>query len=326
MSTNETKFADALKAIDRDLLNNAFDLCNQEDPSEAYDRTALNRWLGGAIPSRRSFVERLSRQLGRNEILETWAAARVDSSSADVKNVVTRFRALSPENKPEAFRQIREDHISSAGNIRTRFSMRIDLHDGEREEAYDAQVSVNWDGFLPAKATTAIVTDYDRLGEAFDQRDCIFRDIVHLDDKLVNQELGGQANRSEHTLSYRPIGPGSKTITHEAALLDHGHCEFPNDEVERATVHLRVRYPFPRGTPLYPIMFQGYRIGGIARITLAIHSKRARNPRGYAFLGPGRQWEASTLGNELVIDAGTEESYLGDETGIVLHWTETDLR
>lgn len=324
MANREGRFAVALHSIERRALNEAFDYCNGQPDLDGYDRTALNRWLAGAVPARRDFVRRLAQRLDRDEVFQAWLDSIDDSTSADVKTVVTRFKGLTPEDKVEAFRQLREDLVSTSHRIRSNFTMRVELHDGNQEGAYHLVMAMNWDGYLPGNAKTVIVTDYDRLADAFHQQDCVFRDVVELDEELLEQALVADY-RSEQTLSYTAIGTNSKPVTHEAMAFDRGMYEFPNDEVELARVLLRVTYPFPHGVAIYPIVFQGYQIAGPARITLAIHSKRARNPRGYAFLGSGRSWGASKLlRNELVIDAGTQGAILGDETGIVLHWSEID--
>lgn len=322
MADHNGRFAVALRSLDRRALNNAFGACNRRSDLESYDRTALNRWLDGAVPARRDFVARLAQELDRDEIYQAWVDSQIDSSIAEVKSAVTRFKGLSVADKAVAFEQIRDDFLTSSLNVRSNFTMRVDLHDGDHDGVYRLVMGMNWDGFLPANATTVIVTDYDRLADAFSQENCVFRDVVELDDHLLERSLA-RSSSSEQTLTYSRLDESDRPITHQATATEPGVYEFANDEVERARVKLRVTYPFPHGVGIYPIVFQGYRIAGPVRITLAIHSKWALNPRGYAFLGSGRSWDASKLlSNELVIDAGSQGAILGDDTGIVLHWSE----
>ncbi|MCP3990539.1 MAG: hypothetical protein GY724_15785 [Actinomycetia bacterium] len=325
MAKRERRFAVALRGIDRRALNNAFDFCNHQNDLESYDRTALGRWLEGSIPSRRDFVRRMADHLDEPTIFQAWVEEQEDSSSTDVKAVVTRYRGLTPHDKREAFQQIRDDLIMSPTRIRSDFSMRVELHDSDDPEVYRLALAINWVGHLPPKAKTAIVTDYDDLAAAFDQEDCVFRDVVELDEQLFKRALFHE-DASRHNLSYTPVDGDSRSVTVVAEAADQGVYEFPNDEVERARIRLRVAYPFPRGIGVYPIVFKGYQVAGPAVITLAIHSRQAQTPRGYAFLGSGRSWEASKPDDrELEIVAGTHGAILGADTGIMLHWSESTI-
>jgi hypothetical protein len=321
METSDRRFATALERVERRALNDAFEFCNTQPDLEPYDRTALGRWLHGSIPSRREFVERMANRLEEPEIFEAWLHEHGGSSN-DVKAVVTRYQGLTPEEKVEAFQRIRDDFVSTSPRVRSDFSMRVELHDSDDPAVYRLSVAVNWVGYLPPKAKTLIVTDYDDLAAAFSQDDCVFRDVVDLDEQLFDRTfLSDDASR--HTLSYTPTDGDGRSVTVVASNVDRGVHEFPNDEMERARIRLRVAYPFPRGNAVYPIVFKGYQVAGPAIITLAIHSRWAHTPRGYAFLGFGRSWEATKPDDrELEIVAGTRGAILGADTGIMLHWSE----
>ena len=322
MAKSDRRFAAALKNIDRRALNDAFEFCNGQPDLESYDRTALGRWLDGSLPSRLDFVQCLAEHLDDPTIFAAWLEAHDGLSSADVKAVVTRYLGLTPEDKIEAFQLIREDLVSTSPRIRSQFSMRIEVHDSDEDNVYRLALAINWIGHLPAKAKTAIVTDYDELAEAFNQDDCVFRDVVQLDEQLFDRALFHE-DTSTHTLSYSPAGGDGRLVTVEATAIDRGVYEFPNEELKRARIRLRASYPFPRGRAVFPIVFKDYQVAGPAVITLALYSERARTPRGYAFLGAGRAWETSQPADcELEIVAGTKGAILGVDTGIVLHWSE----
>lgn len=325
MANREARFAEALRRIDRRRLNAAFEHCNRLGDVDAYDRTALHRWLAGSVPGREEFVVRLAEQLGDDQLVEAWKASRTASTATDVKAVVTRFAGLSPDDKLVAFRRIREELVATPSlRLRRNFRMRVELHDDLSEGPYQIRVAMDWDGHLPADASTVIVTDYERLGHAFSQENCLFRDVVELDESFLRRAevMGSDAVQS---LSYAPIGGDGRTSTVSATQSPDGVYQFENPEHGEARVRLRVAYPFPRGTAFYPIVFQGYQIVGPARITIVLYAEGADNPRGYAFLGPGRSWQSSQLmPRELELEVGTEGAVLGDETGIVLYWSETN--
>lgn len=325
MANRDGRFAAALRRIDRRRLNDAFEHCNRASELDAYDRTALHRWLAGSVPGRQEFVVRLAEQLGDDELIDAWKASRLATTATDVKAVVTRFAGLSPDDKLVAFRQIRDDLVATPTlRLRRNFRMRVELHDGVGDGPYQIRVAMDWDGYLPSNASTVIVTDYDRLGAAFSQENCLFRDVVELDQSFLSRAKVVSTDAVQ-SLSYAPIGGDGRTITLTANETAAGVYEFGNDECAEARVRLRVAYPIRRGTAFYPIVFQGYQIVGPARITIVLYAAGADNPRGYAFLGPGRSWQSSQLmPRELELEVGTEGAILGDETGIVLYWTETN--
>lgn len=329
-ATREGRFAEALRRIDRRRLNAAFEHCNHLSDVDGYDRTALHRWLAGSVPGREDFVVRLAQELQDDALVDAWRASRATTTATDVKAVVTRFSGLSADDKLAAFNEIREELAASATlPVRRNFRMRVELHDGSPGDSsganvhrpYRMQVAIDWDGYLPANASTVIVTDYDRLGHAFDQENCLFRDVVELDESFLSRTRS--LDGAVQSLSYGPLDSTGRTTTIAATEADGGVYQFDNPEIAEARVRLRVEYPFPHGTAFYPIVFQGYQIDGPARITIVLYAANAENPRGYAFLGQGRSWQASQLmPRELELEVGSEGSILGDETGIVLYWSE----
>ncbi len=323
MASGSGGFAEALQRIERRELNEAFEACNRQIGLDRYDRTALHRWLAGSVPGREDFVTCLAAELGRPEVLTAWRETRAAATTADVKAVVTRFRGLSAADKLEAFQAIRDDVLTvPASRIRRKFQMRVELHDGPGDDLYELRMNMDWEGYLPGQATTVIVTDYEELGEAFTQEACVFRDVVELDEHYLERTQLALAT-TRQTLSYSSLDGFEPPVTLEAVRTEGGVYAFGNEARDDARVRVRVSYPFPRGTHFYPIVFRGYQIAGPARITLAVYTSTAYNPRGYAFLGSGRSWQASQLmGRELELDVGTEGSILGEETGIVLYWSE----
>ncbi len=329
-ATREGRFAEALRRIDRRRLNAAFEHCNHLHDVDGYDRTALHRWLAGSVPGREDFVVRLAEELKDDTLVDAWRASRATTTATDVKAVVTRFAGLGADDKLSAFHEIREELAASASvPVRRNFRMRVELHDGPPAAGadnralgpYRMRVAIDWDGYLPANANTVIVTDYDRLGHAFDQDNCLFRDVVELDESFLSRTRS--LDGAVQSLSYGPLDGNGRTTTIAATEADGGVYQFDNPECADARVRLRVEYPFPHGTAFYPIVFQGYQIDGPARITIVLYSATAENPRGYAFLGQGRSWQASQLmPRELELEVGSEGSTLGDETGIVLYWSE----
>jgi hypothetical protein len=319
MQTDDNNpFSRALLEIDPRLLRDAFDHCNRRSDLIPYDRTTLGRWLAGSVPTRGEFVASLADRLGDLAVYEAWLEAR-DAPGTAVKTLVTRFRGLSSEEKQQAFHRIRDDLARDvAGPVRSRYTMRVELHDGSGG-LFQLRMASNWTGYLPANATIIIATSDEQLHAAYDQRECLFRDVVEIDWSAVEM---GLSEWDDQVLSFSSTDGDSGSSRCQGQHLGDGVFRFDNPEIQQARIMLRVSYPYPTGVQIYPIVFRNYQISGPAEITLALRTPRAHNPRGYAFLGTGRRWQSSTWADEVVIEAGSSRTLLGADTGIMLHWAE----
>lgn len=316
------RFAAALlRHVEGNRLRAAFDRCNRRPHLESYDRTSLTRWLRGAVPGREAFVAALAEELGDPEIHAVWASLQADRSQEDVRGLVSRFRSLPPEHKANAFRQLSQAMTSSA-LVRSNFTMRIDLHDSADPELYRLRVEVGWTGHLPQAATIVFVTEEEGLADAYASESCIFRDVIQLDKRRLDDVLA-DSTLYQQGLSFTPLGAQARTPAPLVGqAMGDGRYQFSNDEIGRARIRVRATYPFPRAAPIYPIVFNRYQIAGTFTISLVMHSATASGLGCYSYLGREPRWEVSKFVEELTVESGNDETLLDPGTGVVFYWSE----
>lgn len=319
------RFAEALRAVDPALLRAAFEASGSADSQGGYDRTTLNRWLDGAIPSRGDFVHILADELSEPDLYRAWQEARGERSSSSAKSVISRFEGLSTAERDEAFHEIRKHYVSAEKPEWRNFTYRITVNDppeGETDHLL-LRVDFSWEGRLPAQASIVFVNDPQTLGNAYNQANCIFRELIDFDTERMTQLFEGLAE--DQVLAYNPLGETNpRPVTHRAGVDSFGVAQFDNDEVERAHIRLSLSYPLPKGTPMFIVRLGQYSVPGPAEATLVLNSRLASRPRAFTFLAPGRQreWASNPLrSNELFVTLGTAETVLGEGDGVVLSWT-----
>ncbi len=324
MEQTRNAFAAALAAHNPGELRRAFDACNDETDLARFHRTTLQRWLEGSVPTRAAFIRRLSERLDDPNIYVCWEQVRSKPRTSDYQAVVRTFDQLVDDERDLAFQQIRRAYITNSRQVRSRFSMRITLDEDRTDtNLLRMRASLNWEGRIPENATMVFGTEYSELGDAFDKPECVFREFIDLESDQLDHllESGGA-----QIMAYTPLSG-----THQAMrrcvgdYAGKGLFRFENPEVDHAQVRISVSYPFPRGGQLYPILFDGYQIEGLAEFSLEIRTPSITEPRGIAFLPAGerRAWAIEALrDDELVMYAGRPGVVLGEGDGVVLSWTE----
>jgi hypothetical protein len=320
MANGRQPFAQALSRHLPSVARAAFDRCNQKPGLAPYDRTAFDRWLRGAVPSRRDFVLALADELGDNGIYDAWLEARGDNTDVSVKRVVTSFVRLPPDAQQEAARQI-GDHLATKGSpIREQFTMRVELDDWpSRYDLYRLRVGLSWIGALPAQAKVLLLTELDALAGAYEQPDCLFRDVLALDDATLIAAMAELPQSLRYTAQ---SGAMSRQTSCPATTRAPGVIHFDTPEVAKARIHLDVTYPYPSSEHLFPILFRGYQVRGTVEVRFALRTRRAHRPRSYPFLGQQQDWAESPVLDELHIEVGRHDLILAANTGLVLTWSD----
>ncbi len=325
MSQARNPFAEALSAHDLPTLRDAFDRANSK-AEQALHRTTLTRWLEGSVPTSEAFVRRLADELDDAGVHEAWQAAQSARSPSGYRTVVTRFEGLSPEEREQAYVEIRRSYLESRfPRLKDRLSYRIEVNDPPEPDAGHLLIRLTqeYDSDLPAQARVELVTTHRALGDAYEDPRCIFRDIVAFEpDELDRLLEAGPVPVLAYNLLDRA---GQRMITHEGRWLGGGVAEFDNDEVANVRVRLSIDYPFPRGVQVWPIRFGEFRVAGGAEFTLALNARATSSPSAFAYPPAGRQreWAADQVRpDELVVSLGAGGTILADGDGLVLSWVE----
>ena len=325
MAEPSTPFAIALSRHDQRKLRAAFEACNEAGETQ-YNRTTLIRWQDRSVPRNGEFVQCLAERLEDPALFEAWQLARRGSGDGggNVEGAINRFRSLSEDDRATAFPEIRRLFLERYGSERSRLSIRVDLYDSDNGDAdfFDLRLVVKWTGRLPEYANVAFVVEQGKLGDAFEDPSCVFRDALDMDNDALVQTLEG----AEQTLSYKPLDEDNPTFTTMQGSNDGaGVFRFENDRIDNAEVRLDLNYPYPKRQRSFPIRFGKYKVAGVVDITFAAHSTEIANPRcSGVFLPSGheRAWASATLPREeFVVYLGKDDLLLSEGDGALLSWT-----
>lgn len=320
-------FAAALTKHDPVRLRQAFDACRKAGAGN-YDRTTLNRWLDGSIPTQGEFIRRMGEELEDPALFAAWERIKHSRprTAASPEAVIRQFAALSYDDRQEAYPEIRKLFLERFTEQRSRASHRIELRDGPNPESdfHELRLVWEWDGRLPANARAIYAIDNLGLGDAYDDPKCVFREVLPIETETFATLL---ETWPEQILNYNPLGTANQQMYRHVGVPNGcGVFQFDNEEVDHARVRWSLTYPYPKGHTVYFIRFGNYRYGGGAEISLALTTAKAHSPRVFTYLPAGRQREyAGEFGrsNELQVTLGAGGTILSDGDGAVLFWSES---
>lgn len=322
-------FVAALSRYDMARLKAAFEAAKRVT-GERYDRTTLNRWMGGSIPTKEGFVRQFADELGDESIFTSWRTIRDSQSPSQGRSVVTRYERLSDEDKDWVFHEIRARYLGTFPSVRSRMTYRVEVNDSADSADSDhllIRLEMTWSGAIPANAEAVLVTEHDALGDAYVAPDCIFREILDLDPSRLGQLL---AAGPDPVLAINPLDTSIPRGSHHTARqVEPGLFRFDNAEAADAQVRLSISYPYPRGLGVFFIRLGRYQVPDAVEATLRLNSRSASNPRAFPYMPPGRQREfsRSLFGpDELFFTFGTGNTVYGEGDGLVLYWTETQAQ
>jgi hypothetical protein len=327
MAPSGNRFATALRHHDRARLRQAFDACREAGVG-SYDRTTLNRWIDGSMPTSGDFIRCMADQLEDPGLYEAWQDSRQAGprAAASPQAVVKRFESLSIEERKQAFPEIRKLFLEQFEEIRRRASWRVELRDAADPDAdhFELRILHEYDGRLPADAWIVYTTDSGVLGDAYEEPDCVFREVLSFGSDTFRSLL---ETWPEQVLAYNRIGQANQQLmTHVGVPDGDGVFRFDNEEVEDARVRLSLAYPYPKGVGAFFLRLGQYRFEGGPEVTLALNTESASSPNAFPFLPAGRQREyAADLvrAKELAVTLGGGGTVLSEGDGVVLYWTET---
>jgi hypothetical protein len=318
-----TEFSQALRRHEAGgRLKAAFDACNQDWRLDRYDRTTLTRWLEGSVPNREDFVQRLAAELDDPGIIRAWETDR-EARSSDTRSIITRYRHLSTDDR----RLVRKAILDEIGHeeVRSSYSIRMDLFDSKDPGFYQVTLSVNWSGPLVSGAEVIFVAEEDALADAYLNERCIFRDVVHLDPDHFDRAFGPGGEHLPH-LTYSPIidGVQKPSTDCQPTVTRPGVIAFDTEEQKQAEIRLRASFPLTHEIPFRVVLFGHYQIKGPARLTFVTRSQNAGPPRALTFLGNPRSWAPITgVGNdELEVAILENQSVDGSGTGVIFFWPQ----
>lgn len=320
-------FAQALGTVPLPRLRAAFDAV-QDTNGRSYNRTTLNRWLQGSIPTRGEFIQSLASKLDAPAIYEAWQEARDSRAPSSAQAAVRAFGRLERRSREQAFHQIRDVYLSSLP-VRSRMIYRVDVHDpperchpGEPNDHLLVTVSASWSGEIPADATAVFTADRGELDQAFESQQCVFREGLRFDPDRLHPLLERHA---ELVLAVNPPGTTGRGAIYVGEAVQPGVYCFNNPLFAEAKIRVSLTYPFPRGQSVFFLRFGPYRLQDTAEITLTLNSESSSDPRAFAYLPPGRQDELSVdllRSNEMFVSLGHAGTVLSEGDGAVLYWTE----
>lgn len=319
------QFAEALRAQDPVRLRQAFEDCAKE-AERAPHRTTLNKWLDGTVPQRGVFVRRLAAELGDDSIYDAWKATRGGRAASTAEAVVSQYESLEPDDKQTAFYAIRSDFVSQYPSTRERLAYRVEINDPSQrgDDHLQVKVSISWEGAIPANANVQFVTEQTTLGSAYDEGDCIFREVLGFETERLDELLEATTTP---VLNINPLGTEVPHGTHYIGeRSEPGLYRFDNGAAELAQVRVNVSYPYPRGCPVFFIRFGRYQVPNTATVTLVLNSSTASEPRAFPYLPPGvqREWASSFVPpDEMFVSLGTGTTALSEGDGVVLYWKES---
>ena len=168
------------------------------------------------------------------------------------------------------------------------------------------------------------VNEQHQLGKAYQDRDCIFREVIDLEQTRLNELL---TNGPKQVLAINPLdGAAPSGVHHNGEQAEPGIFQFENDEATSARVRVSLTYPPPRGQPVFFISYGAYQVPDVVDVTLVLNSVAASSPRAFPYMPPGRrrQWSSSYVDDdELFLTLGKSNTVFGDGDGVVLYWKET---
>jgi len=326
MPETRNQFLEALSAHDNPQLKDAFDRANEAADRKLH-RTTLTRWLDGSVPNNETFVRLLADELEDDRVFEAWQATRGTRSSSAPRNVVSRFESLSPEDRVEAYVDIRRLFLASRfPELRNGLRYRVEVNDPPDPDADHLVIRLTqeFDSLLPAQAQIEIVPSHRKLSAAYENPACIFRDRVGFaPDELERLLEAGPTP----VLAYNQLDrAGQRMITHDGRWLGDGIFEFDNDAVDNVRVRFSIDYPYPCNVQNWPIRFGEFRVAGGAEFTLVLNARTASSPEAFAFppAGRHREWAVDRVRpNELVASLGAGGTILADGDGLMLSWVES---
>lgn len=334
MTDNDTEprspFSAILAKYDQSELRAAFVRAKNAD-GKNYDRTSLYRWLDGSVPKDGDFIQHLGHELGDSDLYPAWeqtsqrrTRATKASAHPTPDSVEDQYEALSHDDRQQAYPNIRRLYLERFTELRTGASYRVELRDGPTANFREVRVTIEWDGSLPADARAIYTTEDNRLGDAFQDRHCLFRETLAIDNDHFADLL---ETWPDQILTWNPIGVVNPHKHRHIATNDgDGTFQFDNDAAEDARITLSLTYPYPKGLGVFFIRFGNYRFEGGAHLFFTLNATGAHSPKVFTYLPAGRQREfAANLGrtNELVITLGSAGTILTDGDGATLYWTES---
>lgn len=318
-------FVAALDRHDMPQLRAAFEAAKKVT-GERYDRTTLNRWIDGSIPTKETFIRQLATELDDETVFTAWSELRQSQSPSQGRSVVSRYQGLSKDEKDWVFHEIRAEYLSTFPSVRSRSTWRVEVNDPAEsdDDHLVMRLENTFTGAIPAAAEAHVVTGHEDLGDAYENPDCIFRDIVAIEPARLSELLDTQP---APVLAINPRDSSApRGSQHLGTQIKPGRFRFDNAAATDAQVRLTITYPYPRGHGIFPIRLGRYQVPDTFEVTLRLNSRSASSPRAFPFLPPGRQREFAEsypAPDELFFTFGTGNTVYGEGDGLVLSWTES---
>jgi hypothetical protein len=318
-------FTQALLAHEGPRLRAAFEACRASG-SHNYDRTTLNRWLTGSVPTNGEAIRCLSEQLDDPAVIDTWHEQRNQQppkGQPTVDTVVRRFGLLNEKDQEKAFQRIRQTYLGRFTSVRRDLSFRIEVLDpfGDDEDHFILSVTVGWKGRVLTDSTAILATDQTELGDAYAEPTCVYRDKIELPQDRIEELL---RSCDPPSLSVIPLAQTNPQPEMYIGEWDGLEARFGNDPADEAVIQLNVQNPISKSSLLYPVSFGEYRVEVGVSITLVLTSRAVNNPHALPFLPPGREREVATISprpNTLEVRLGTRnDTILSQGDGVVLGW------
>jgi hypothetical protein len=318
-------FTQALLAHEGPRLRAAFEACRASG-SHNYDRTTLNRWLTGSVPTNGEAIRCLSEQLDDPAVIDTWHEQRNQQppkGQPTVDTVVRRFGLLNEKDQEKAFQRIRQTYLGRFTSVRREFLNRVEVLDpfGDDEDHFILSVTVGWKGRILTDSTAILATDQTSLGNAYAETSCIFREKIELGESTISHLL---QSCDPPSLSVIPLASSNPQPEMFIGQWDGLTARFGNDVTDDAEIQVNVQFPVSRSTLLYPVNFGQYRVEGGASLTLVLTSKALKDPHALPFLPPGKERDVAMVHprpNTLEVRLGTHpDTVLSQGDGAVLGW------
>jgi hypothetical protein len=299
--------------------------------------STLTRWMHGDNKPCVACVRILSELLSDPGLVDARLADGDGTHVKDMRYIISRARGLPDDTLVDVVKNLLPADLSDRAHgeivriiethppptefgTREDFELRIHLS-AFTDSLLRGHVSVAWRGEIPARATVRLVSDTDRLSEAFDDKRCIYRDAVH----VAPSELADAFRELPGPPTLRVSRPGMRGITFTAEPANGPGCyQFDNSAETDAHFLLEFVFPYSRRFQSYPAQFGSYAVVGIARIMLDLDPTLADGPPDHISSVPRSFYSAADgHGYRLMLGLGDPGALLPENTTVVFTWAKT---
>lgn|GEM_PF-5822646 len=236
--------------------------------------------------------------------------------------MLTRFKNLNAEDRTKAFKKISEQYYSSKNYSKIEnYLTRIDLNDSPNGEHYEIKSRLSWQGTLPANATISFVKTFEDLTKQFKTTNSVFTEKLDFEDSMLETYFKDERYAQPH-LSFSKKDSGKEPELLKGTQTNPGTFTYTNTKCENANIQLSLRYPFPYGVRMFPLLLRQHRIVGPAKVQFAVNTTKATRPQVLSMLGDQNTWTSKyALGDEISVQIGTTNKTI-EGTGLIFTWED----